>query len=116
MAAAVRFAGAEGAWTADTVTIVEAVAVPAEFVAVRTYVVVVVGDKGSELADTRPTVLTDTVGDGVPETDQDRLADCPARMVAGVAVKELIFGAWTAATVTVALAVALPALLVAVRV
>ena len=62
-------------------------------------------------------LLMERVGAGLPDTDQERVEDWPEVMEEGVATKDEMTGAAVAAlTVTVTVAVTLPALLVAVRV
>ena len=77
-----------------TVMVALADAVPALFVAVRVYVVVAVGYTDTDVCpDTFPTpLLIERLGTGLPDTDQDKVLDCPATMVAGVAEKAEITG------------------------
>jgi hypothetical protein len=62
-------------------------------------------------------LLIDNVGAGEPETDHNKVDDCPETIEDGVALKEEIAGATAAEdTVTVAVAVTEPLALVAVKV
>jgi hypothetical protein len=104
-AAAARFVGTEGGVvSAVTVTVTLADAEPAVFVAVKVYVVVVLGDTEAEVSpDTFPgPLLIDKLGVGLPETDQDNTLDWPATMVAGDAEKTEITGAWAGVPAVVA--------------
>ena len=91
-----------GFWAAETVTVVCAVTLPVEFVAVSVYAVVWLGFTEMELPDTVPT--PEMLSVVAPVTDQESTVPCPAVIVEGDAENELMTGAcaWTGVTVTVA--------------
>jgi len=83
-----------GALSALTETVTFAETVPELLVAVRTYVVVALGDVVTDVPITAPTpLLIDKLGVGVPDTVHDSLVNCPGLIVVGDAVKEEIAGA-----------------------
>ena len=93
----------------STVTVADFVTAPEAFVAVKMYVVVEVGETVFDVvAKTEPTELLMDSAVGVPpESVQDKTADCPAVIVAGVATNVEITGA-KGLTVTVTNFFALP--------
>ena len=103
----------------DVVTVTFAIAVfePEALVAVRVYVIVAVGlTLVDPLADVEVNVPGVMAMDVAPVVAQFSMLLEPGLMVAGLAVKKLIVGAPAALTVTVAVMVAEPEALVAVRV
>jgi hypothetical protein len=78
-------------------------------------VVVVVGVTTTTYPVTAPIPLSIEI-ESAPFTDQDRVAEAPTTMLAGVAAKEAITGTGKGVTVTVAVDVAGPPALVAVKV
>ena len=101
--------------TVATVTAVVAEVVPVGLVAVSVYMVVLAGETEMEFPVTTPTPgLIETLV--APATVQVNEADCPLVILAGLAVNDPIVGPDVAATMTVAVAVLLPAELLAVRV
>jgi hypothetical protein len=75
-----------------TVTVDWAVAEPAEFWAVKVYVVVMPGVTVVVMPRTLPIVVRDTLGAGLPVTVHAMVLPSPATMLAGVAVNEVIAG------------------------
>jgi hypothetical protein len=107
-----------GAAIGVTFTLAVAVTVPAEFVAVNVYIVVTIG---ATIRLVRPvTIPTPWLidSDVALETLHASVLDCPAVMLDGDVVKDVITGTAgvTAATITVVEAVAVPTPLLAVRV
>jgi hypothetical protein len=100
-----------------TVTVVVAVLEPALFVAVSVYVVVAVGETGTEpwpaVVEYEPGVI---VICEAPVTFQLNVLLPPGEIELGFAVKETIVGAGVELTVTMTVAFVEPALLVAVSV
>jgi hypothetical protein len=97
LAAARVMAGELGGWVSDvvpplTLTVTEAVVLPAAFDAVSRYVVVWSGETDREVTeDTFPTPLS--IASAVaPDTVHERVAVCPLLMTSGLALKEAIEG------------------------
>ena len=76
---------------AFTVTVTDAVLLPALLVAVRRYVVVCAGETDLDDPETEPTPLS-MLSDVAPETVHERVVACPCVIAGGVAVNAEITG------------------------